>query len=324
MRAVRVREFGDPSVLKVEEIPTPEPGPGQVQVRVHAAGVNPVDTYIRSGRYAKLPTLPYVPGSDGAGVISALGSGVEQWKVGQRVFFFGTADTNIAGAYAEFAVCKADEVHPLPDRVGFAQGAAIGIPYATAHRALFGRGRGRAGEIVFVHGASGGVGIAALQLARWRGLSVIGTAGTEEGLSLVRSNGAHFAVSHRAPLYLDQIRDATKGKGPNLIIEMLANVNLDSDLGLVAQRGRVVIVGSRGKIEIDPRQTMMKDSTILGMAHWNTDADELQAIYADIVSGLESQALTPAVGREFPLADAAKAHDAVMAAGAKGKIALIL
>lgn len=323
MRAVRVREFGDPSVLKLEEIPNPEPGPGQVQVRVHAAGVNPVDAYIRSGRYAKLPTLPYVPGSDGAGTISALGSGVEKWKVGQRVFFFGTAESKASGAYAELAVCNADAVYPLPGRVSFAQGAAIGIPYATAHRALFGRGRGRAGEIVFVHGASGGVGIAALQLARWRGLSVIGTAGTEDGLSLVRANGAHFAVSHRAPLYLDQIRDATQGKGPNLIIEMLANVNLDSDLGLVAQRGRVVIVGSRGKIEIDPRQTMTKDSTILGFAHWNTDADELNAIYTDIVAGLECEALTPAVGREFPLADAAKAHDAVMAAGAKGKIALI-
>ncbi|MGE0554632.1 MAG: NADPH:quinone reductase [Gemmatimonadales bacterium] len=323
MRAVRVREFGDPSVLKIEEVPAPEPGPGQVQVRVRAAGVNPVDTYIRSGRYAKLPTLPYVPGSDGAGVIAALGSGVEKWKVGQRVFFFGTAESKASGAYAELAVCNADAVYPLPGRVSFAQGAAIGIPYATAHRALFGRGRGRAGEIVFVHGASGGVGIAALQLARWRGLSVIGTAGTEEGLSLVRANGAHFAVSHRAALYLDQIRDATQGKGPNLIIEMLANVNLDSDLGLVAQRGRVVIVGSRGKVEIDPRQTMTKDSTILGFAHWNTDADELNAIYTDIVAGLESEALTPAVGREYPLADAAKAHDAVMAAGAKGKIALI-
>lgn len=323
MRAIRAHQFGDPSVLRLEEVATPTPGPGQVQVRIQAAGVNPVDTYIRSGRYGFLPTPPYIPGSDGAGVITEVGAGVTDWAPGQRVFFFGTSLGKAFGAYAEYAVCAADRVYRLPDRIGFAQGAAIGVPYATAHRALFGRGRGRAGEIVMVHGASGGVGIAALQLARWRGLDVIGTAGTEEGLALVRANGAHMAVSHRAPLYLDQIREATHGKGPNLIIEMLANVNLDADLGLVAQRGRVVVVGSRGRIEIDPRQTMTKDSTILGMTLWNTADDELAAIYQDIVNGLESGALSPVVGREFPLAEAPKAHDAVMAPGARGKVVLL-
>jgi NADPH2:quinone reductase len=323
MRAIRVHAFGDASVLTLEEVPTLEPGAGQVQVRVHAVGVNPVDTYIRSGRYPVLPTLPYTPGTDGAGVITAVGDGADEWKAGQRVFFFGTAEGRGRGAYADHAVCTASQVHRLPDQVGFAQGAALGVPYATAHRALFGRGRGRAGETVLVHGASGGVGLAALQLARWRGLTVIGTAGTEEGLALVRANGAQFAVSHREALYLDQIRDATGGKGPNLIIEMLANVNLDADLGLVAARGRVVVVGNRGRIEIDPRQTMTKDSTILGMSLWNVAEDELGAIYADIVDGLECGALTPVVGREFPLAEAAKAHDAVLAPGARGKVVLV-
>ena len=323
MRAIRVHAFGDPSVLTLEDVATPEPGPGQVQVRVHAVGVNPVDTYVRSGRYPALPTPPYIPGTDGAGVITAVGPDAGDWKAGQRVFFFGTAAGRPCGAYAEVACCTAEQVHRLPDPIGFAQGAALGVPYATAHRALFGRGRGRAGETVLVHGASGGVGIAALQLARWRGLNVIGTAGTEEGPALVRAHGAHFAVSHRAPLYLDQIRDATGGKGPNLILEMLANVNLDADLGLVAMRGRVVVIGNRGRTEIDPRQTMSKDSTILGMLLWNTAQDELGAIYADIVDGLECGALTPIVGREFPLSDAAKAHDAVLAPGAKGKIVLL-
>jgi NADPH2:quinone reductase len=175
-----------------------------------------------------------------------------------------------------------------------------------------------------IHGARGGVGLAAVQLARWRGLDVIGTAGTEEGLAVVREAGAHFAVSHRAPLYLDQIRDATKGKGPNLIIEMLANVNLDNDLGLVAQRGRIVVVGNRGRIEIDPRQAMSRDSAILGMSLWNVAEDELAAIYADIIEGLEAGALVPHVARELPLADAPKAHDAVMSPGARGKIVLMV
>jgi NADPH2:quinone reductase len=324
MRAIRVREFGDPSVLRVDDVPVPEPGAGQVQIRVHAAGVNPVDTYIRSGRYALLPTPPYTPGSDGAGTITAVGPDVSGWEVDQRVFFFGTVLGKAFGAYAEYAVCAVDQVHRLPDRISFQQGAALGVPYATAHRALFGRGRGRAGEIVMIHGASGGVGLAAVQLARWRGLDVIGTAGSEEGLALVRANGAHVAVSHRAALYLDQIRHTTKDNGPNLIIEMLANENLDADLGLIARRGRIVIVGNRGRVEIDPRQTMAKDSTILGMSLWNTEDDELAAIYEDIVDGLESGALAPVVGREMPLADAPKAHDAVMASGARGKIVLAI
>jgi NADPH2:quinone reductase len=324
MRAIRVREFGDPSVLRLDDVPVPAPGAGQVQIRVHAAGVNPVDTYIRSGRYATLPTPPYTPGSDGAGTITAVGPDVPAWEVDQRVFFFGTALGKAFGAYAEYAVCATDQVHRLPDRISFQQGAALGVPYATAHRALFGRGRGRAGEIVMIHGASGGVGLAAVQLARWRGLDVIGTAGSDEGLALVRANGAHVAVSHRAALYLDQIRHTTKDKGPNLIIEMLANENLDADLGLIARRGRVVIVGNRGRVEIDARQTMVKDSTILGMSLWNTEDDELAAIYEDIVEGLESGALAPVVGREMPLADAPKAHDAVMAAGARGKIVLAI
>ena len=323
MRAIRVHQFGDPSVLTLEEVPTPDPGPGQVQVRIHAAGVNPVETYIRSGRYAALPTPPFIPGSDGAGVIAALGAGVTRWSTGERVFFFGTALGRSLGAYAEYAVCDANQVYRLPDAVTFAQGAALGVPYATAHRALFGRGGGKAGETVMIHGASGGVGLAAVQFARWVGLKVAGTAGTEEGLALVRANGAHLAVSHRAPLYLDQIRDATGGRGPDLILEMLANVNLDHDLDLIAQHGRIVIIGNRGRIEIDPRKIMSREAEIIGVMLWRATDQELTESYADVTAGLEQGALRPVIGRELPLAEAPKAHDAVMAPGSKGKVVLI-
>ena len=324
MRAIRVHQFGDPSVLTLEEVPTPEPGPGQVLVRVHAAGINPVETYIRSGRYGSLPALPYTPGSDGAGTISAVGPGVTEWKPADRVFFFGSAAGPTLGAYAELAVCGADRVYRLPNGTSFAQGAALGVPYATAHRALFGRAQGKSGEIVMIHGASGGVGIAAVQLARWKGLWVIGTAGTEDGLELVRANGAHFAVSHRAALYLDQIREAAGGgRGPDIILEMLANVNLDQDLDLIARRGRVVIIGNRGRIEIDPRKTMTKDLSVLGMSLWNATPDELRVIYTDIVAGLDQNVLVPVIGQELPLAEASRAHDLVMTAGAYGKTVLI-
>ena len=310
--------------MSLEEVATPEPGAGQVQVKVYAAGVNPVDTYIRSGRYGALPTLPFIPGSDGAGVVTSLGSGVEGWKVNDRVFFHGSASSRATGSYAEFVVCDGDKVHPLPVSIGFAQGAALGVPYATAHRALFGKAGAKAGEVVLIHGASGGVGVAALQLARWKGLGVIGTAGSEDGLELVRANGAHFAVSHRAALYRDQIQTAANGgRGPDVILEMLANENLDHDLDLVAPRGRIVVIGNRGRVEIDARKAMSKDATIMGLSLWNATVEELGEIYRDLVRGLEQGVLVPVVGQEVPLDEAPRAHDAVMTSRAYGKVVLI-
>lgn len=324
MRAIRVHQFGDPSVLTVEDVAAPEPHAGQVLVKVHAIGVNPVDTYIRAGRYGTLPNLPFTPGSDGAGTVAAVGAGVAEWTVGDRVFFHGTAEGRAYGAYAELAVCDADKVYRLPASVGFSQGAAIGVPYATAHRALFGRAGAKSSEIVLVHGASGGVGIAAVQLARWRGLGVIGTAGTDDGLDLVKANGAHFAVSHRAALYRDQIREASNhGRGPDVILEMLANENLDADLDMVAPRGRVVVIGNRGRIEIDPRKAMSKDSSILGLSLWNATQDELAPIYRDIVAGLAEGVLVPVVGHEYPLAQAPAAHEFVINQRAYGKTVLV-
>jgi len=324
MRAIRIHQFGDPSVMVVEDIPTPVPGPGQVLVRVHAAGVNPVETYIRSGRYGFLPALPYTPGSDGAGMIVAVGGGDHSWKAGDRVFFHGTAAGQTGGSYAEMAVCEAHQVHPLPAHTGFSEGAALGVPYATAHVALFGKAAARPGEIVLVHGASGGVGTAALQLARWKGLKVIGTAGSPDGLELVRANGAHFAVGHREPLYLDQIKAAANnGRGPDIILEMLANVNLDQDFDLIAPRGRVVIVGNRGRIEIDPRKIMSKDLTVTGVFLWGCTPEELAPVYADIGLGLEQRTLVPVIGLELPLEDAPRAHEAVINSRAYGKIVLV-
>lgn len=324
MRAIRVHQFGDPSVLRLEEVPTPEPGAGQVQIKVGAAGVNPADTYIRSGRYAQLPPLPFTPGCDGAGTVAALGQGVTRWQVGDRVFFHGTASGRSTGAYAEFAVCDEDKIFRLPARMGFSEGAALGVPYATAYQALVIKARPRPNEIVLVHGASGGVGTAALQLARWKGLRVIGTAGTPDGLELVRANGAHLAVSHKEALYVDQIRDAAdRGRGPDIILEMLANVNLDQDLDLVARGGRIVVVGSRGRIEIDPRKVMAKDAEICGVMLWNQTYQDLTAIYADITAGIEAGVLVPVIGQEIALADAPKAHDAVLAPGSYGKIVLV-
>jgi len=322
MRAIRVHAFGGPDVLKIEDLPDPTPGPAEVLVRLEAAGVNPVDTYIRTGTYAMKPALPYTPGSDAAGVVETVGDRARGVTPGDRVYVCGTREGRGMGAYASMAVCAASQVFPLAARLSFPQGAAIGVPYATAYRALVSRAAARAGETVLVHGASGGVGLPSVQIARLLGLTVIGTAGSSEGLELVRREGAHHVLNHHEHGYLDAVRDLTGGRGVDVIIEMLANVNLDRDLGLLAMRGRVVVVGNRGRIEIDPRQTMGKESAILGMVLWAASAEELEATHAWLGDAFARGALTPVVAAELPLAEAARAHEMVMAPGARGKVVL--
>jgi NADPH:quinone reductase len=318
VKAIRVTEFGGPEVLQLEEVPTPQPGPDEVLVRIHAIGINPVETYIRAGTYARLPELPYTPGNDGAGVVEQVGSDVTEFNPGDRVYTAGS----ISGTYAEFALCKKDQVHPLPANVSFTQGAAMGTPYATAYRGLLQRAASEPGETVLVHGASGGVGTAAVQLARAHGLRVFGTAGSDGGLKLAREQGAHEVFDHRTPDHFGQIMNATGGHGVDVIVEMLANVNLGKDLTILAKAGRVVIIGSRGPVEINPRDTMQRDADVRGMILPNTPPSEMASIHAALVAGLENGTLRPVIGKEFPLAEAAQAHQAVMAPGAIGKIAL--
>lgn len=321
MKAIVVRQFGSPEVMQVEESPDPTPGPGQVLVRVAAIGVNPVETYIRSGVYAVKPELPYTPGADAAGVVEAVGAGVTSSAPGDRVYVHSTPRRD--GCYAELAVAEAMQVHRLPTSLSFQQGAALGVPYATAWSALFLRARAKAGETVVVHGASGGVGVAAVQLARFRGMRIIATAGTERGLSLVRDLGAHEALNHTEPDYLQQVLTLTDGRGADVVLEMLANVNLDHDLNVLAMHGRVVVIGSRGRIEIDPRSIMRRNAAILGMVLFNASPADMAEVHAALGGGMESGVVKPVISREFPLTDAPKAHEAVMEPGARGKIVLI-
>jgi len=319
MKAIRVNEFGGPEVLRVESVPDPRPDRGQVLVRVKAVGVNPVDTYIRSGVYARKPSLPYTPGTDAGGVVEAVGPDVKRFKVGDRVYTNGT----ITGASAELALCDQLRVHLLPPKISFAQGAALGVPYATAYRSLFQRAHAQPAETVLVHGASGGVGTACVQLARAAGLTVIGSAGTDKGRALVLEQGAHHVVDHRAPDHVDKIMTITEGRGVDLIMEMLANVNLAKDLTMLAPGGRVVVIGNRGTIEINPRDAMAREAAILGMILWGATEPELTSVHAALVAGLENGALRPIIGLELPLAEAPRAHQRVLEPGAYGKIVLV-
>jgi len=318
MKAIRVHQFGGPEVLRWEDVPDLKPGRAQVLIRTRAVGVNPVETYLRAGANPKL-LLPYTPGTDAAGEVLAVGHAVSQWRPGARVYTSGTA----SGAYAEMILCAVDDVHPLPERLPFAQGAAVNIPFATAYRALFQRARLVPGEMVLIHGGSGGVGTAAIQLARNAGLKIIATAGTPKGEELLRQLGAHHVLNHRKPEYLSEIMTITEGRGVDAILEMLANVNLGKDLGVLAMNGRVVVIGSRGKVEIDARDTMMRDADIRGMLLFNVPAKEKASIHAALGAGLANGTLTPVIGQELSLAEAARAHDQIMMPGAHGKIILL-
>ncbi len=319
MKAIRVHEIGQPEVMKLETVPDLHPGVGQVVVRIKAAGVNPVDTYIRAGRPPRKPALPYTPGTDGAGLVELIGPGVTLFAVGDRVYVAGSA----TGTYAEQSLCAAEDVHPLPENVSFSQGAGVGIPYVTAYIALFERAKVKPAETLLVHGATGGVGLAAVQLAAAAGVTVVGTGGTERGRNLVLDQGAVYALDHSAAGYLDQLQSMTEGRGVDVVLEMLANVNLDRDLKILAPRGRLVIIGSRGRIEIDPRDVMSRNAKVLGLQVLSLGPAETAPVQAALGAGLVNGTLRPVIGKEYPLAKAAAAHHEILEQHAAGKLVLI-
>jgi NADPH:quinone reductase len=319
MKAIVVHEFGPPEVMKLEEFPTPNAESGQAVVRVHAAGVNPFDTYMRAGTYAIKPQLPYIPGGEAAGIVESVGEGVTRFKAGDRVY----VGHPITGTYAEYTLALESQLHPLPDRVTFNQGAGIYVACGTAYHALYHHAHARASETLLVHGASGGVGIAAVQMGRAMGMTVIGTAGTDKGLELVRSVGAHHAFNHKRAGYTEDILKATGGRGVDVILEMLANVNLANDLKLLARFGRVIVIGSRGDITITPRDLMARTASVKGFVLWGiSEADEAD-VHAGLYAELENGTVRPIVGKEFPLGEAVRAHKEILETGAHGKIILV-
>lgn len=319
MKAIQVHKFGGPEVLKLEEIPTPKPAADQVLVRIHAAGVNPYDTYMRAGTYAVKPPLPYTPGSDAAGVIEAIGDNVKKVRVGDRVY---TAKT-VSGAYAEYALALEEQVNLLPEKITFTQGAGVWVPYGTAYHALFHSAEAHASETVLVHGASGGVGIATVQIAHAAGLTVLGTAGSPKGLALATREGAHHVFDHSKPGYTDQIMQATGGRGVDIVVEMLANVNLPADMKMLATNGRIIVVGNRGEVTVNARELMARRASVRGFTLWALTPAEVADIHAGLGAGMENGTLRPIVGQEIPLSDAPRAHREILEPGAHGKIVLI-
>lgn len=319
MKAVCVQQFGGPEVMQLKEVDDLQPTDNQVLINVKAAGVNPVDTYIRAGVYSVSPQLPYTPGLDAAGVVLAVGPRVKHRKVGERVYCFGSD----SGCYAEQLLAQEPQCYPLPDNTSFSAGAALGVPYSTAYYALFYRAHTMPGETILVHGASGAVGLAALQIAKANGIRAIGTAGSAAGLALIKQHGAIAALDHSKADYLETLPELTSGQGVNVILEMLANTNLEKDLNVLAKSGRVVVIGNRGSIEIDPRTIMGRNAAILGMSLFNVTEKELCSIHSALRAGLEASIYQPVINTEMPLTEVAQAHAKVLEPGAKGKIVII-
>lgn len=319
MKVVQVKQFGGPEVLRITALPDPVAQEHEIVIDVQAVGINPVDAYIRTGQYALRPALPYVPGMDASGIVSAVGKNVRFWKPGDRVYTIGI----LQGAYAEKICCQDCQACALPATYSFAEGAAIGVPYATAFRALLQKAQADRGETLLVHGASGGVGIAAVQIAKLSGLRIIGTAGTTAGLDLLRQQGVDHALNHREEGYFNSILTLTEQKGVDIILEMLANVNLGKDLRVLARNGRVVVIGNRGSVEINPRDIMAREAVVTGVVLLSTPPEELRTIHQHLSVWLHQNLIRPVVGKTFSLAEAAKAHEAVMSSGAFGKIVLL-
>lgn len=319
MKAVQVNEFGTPEVLKINELPEPIPGKGDVLIRVHAAGVSPLDTYIREQSHgAPTPSLPYIPGFEATGEIASIGEDVTKFKIGDRVYV-----NTFLGAYSELLVHDAASVYPLPDSVSFTQGTAVVNSYPTAYYPLFNLAHAQTGNKLFVHGASGAVGTAAVQLARAAGMTVVGTAGSDRGLELVRHQGAHHVLNHRESNYLQQALELTDEKGYDVILEMNASKKLADDVGLVGTFGRIIVIGGTdAPVTFDPTPILWKGASIIGLYIGLTTPEESAQIHSALYSQLQNNTLRPIVGQEFACADVAKAHEAVHQSSSAGKIVL--
>ena len=311
MKAIQVTKHGGPDVLLHQALPDPIPGRNEVLVRVRAAGVNPVDTYLRSGQNGYGAELPWTPGLCGAGEVVAVGEGSmgRLPPEGARVWFSSTT----TGASAELAACPLASVHKLPDGISFEQGALLGVPAMTAWRAVADKLQPRAGQWVLVHGASGAVGQLCVQMLKAAGCKVIGTAGSNPGREAVRACGADVALNHKDDRRSEMIQLHTGNAGVDGIIEMLAEKNLKRDLDLLATGGKLVVVGCRGVVQhFAPRDLMKRDLQVLGLSLFNASTDDLSRAASGIGMMLLNGELKPQVARTYALEDIRQAHQDIM------------
>ncbi|XP_046684901.1 LOW QUALITY PROTEIN: quinone oxidoreductase-like [Homalodisca vitripennis] len=326
MKAIRIHSFGGPSVLKVEnDVPRPIPSEGQILVRVHAAGINPVDAQMREQAFSFLPKLPLILGKEVAGDVVEVVDGNDSssdhhYKPGDRVICCLPCDSG----YAEYVVCNIADTLRLPSHVSYAEGAAIYVAYFSAYRGLITKLKIRKDEIVLVHGASGAVGMAAVQIAKAVGAVVVGTAGTDEGRQMVKDIGADYVVNHRDSSHLTQaIEMIPNCKGFDAILENKATKNLAMDLKSLAPNGRIAIVGAKESVTIDPRFLIRTEGYITGVKMSDISRTQWKEYTEAITSGMIDGWVKPVIAREYSMEEIQLAHEHLMQKhGHHGKLIL--
>lgn len=319
MKAIQLTRTGDASVLELKDVAKPAPGPGQVLLRVHAAGVNYVDVYYRNGRY---PTpLPYVPGFEGAGVVEAVGAGVTEYQVGQRVAWNGAP-----GGYAEYAAIPEDRLIPLPEQLSFVQGAAFPLQGMTAAYLLEEYREVKPGTTVLIHAAAGGMGLLLVQWAKHLGATVFGTVSTKEKAALAKEAGADHVILYTEVDFAQEIKRLTDGKGVELIIDGVGKSTFAKNLDAAADFGTVVIYGAAsGPAEpIAPNVLQGKCLTIAGgtLFKWNATKEAQLKRAKSVLDGVAKGWLKLRVEHVVPLAEAAAAHELLEGRKSTGKIVL--
>jgi len=325
LKAVQIKKFGGPEVLETVEIAEPTPSQNEVKVEIYAVGLNPSEAYTITGTYGyKVPDLPYIPGYDATGVIEEVGVGVENLNKGDRVLVSAFSANRNTGTYAEKIVVDAKNVFKLPDNISLKNGAALGIPAFTAYRALFQKAKVKAGETVLIHGGSGAVGSMAVQMAKAIGAIVIGTSSTDKGRKAILDIGADYALNHITESTKEELLKCTEDKGPDVIIEMLANANLETDMQVISKYGRIIVVGSRDTIEVNPRHLMTNEAIVTGMTFTYPTKDEMKELHHGVTALLKMGAIHPLIGDEFTLDEPVEAHKALMESSGNGRTVFVV
>ncbi|SEP16792.1 NADPH2:quinone reductase [Halogranum amylolyticum] len=324
MRAVRYHEYGDEDVLTLEDgLEKPTPDANQVLVQIEAASINPIDTYLREGNVPPANGLPHVGGSDMAGVVEAVGDDVSNFSEGDRVFATGLGIFS-PGTYAEYTVVSENMLAHLPEEVSFQEGAAAAMAFATSWRALIGRGDLSMGDVCLVHGASGGVGHAGIQVAAQAGGYVIGTAREGEAASMARSMGADAVVDYRSDNLIGDLEAAADGREIDVVLEPHADANIEADLERLADGGRIVIIGEESPIEIPPGPSMTAKQADADLRFMSLAASpDVQApILQRVALRLADKRFTVEIDSVFDLDELPAAHEKLMSSGVMGKIVI--